>query len=94
MPTLLKTVLADLAKRLPVDLMWLFLHSGNFDGNIEAEWAKNKAIEQRLEQYTDLTKELLNRRFASLQTDQRYSSILNLKDILKIDTYRINRIRL
>jgi hypothetical protein len=86
-------VFTDLAKRLPVDLMWLFLHSRNFDGNILAEWAMDKAIEQQVEQHIDLTKELLNRRFESTQVEQRYSSILDLKDAFDLDRYRIDKIR-
>jgi hypothetical protein len=86
-------VFADLAKRLPEDLMWLFSHSRNFDGNLLAEWAMDKAIEQQVEQYIDLTKKLLNRRFKSTQAEQRYSSILDLKNMFDLDRYRINEIR-
>ena len=53
-----------------------------------------KAIEQRLEQYTNLTKELLNHRFRFLQTEQRYNSVIDLKDVFNIDKYRLERIRL
>jgi hypothetical protein len=85
--------IADLAKRIPADLMWLFLHSRNWDGIALYEWAMDKAIEQQAEQYIDLTKALLNRRFESIQTEQRYSSILNLKHVFDLDLYRIDRIR-
>jgi hypothetical protein len=86
-------VFADLAKRLPADLMWIFLHSGSLEGTILAEMAMDKAIEQRAEQYTNLTKELLNHRFGSLQTEQRYDSILDLKDVFKIEKYRLDEIK-
>jgi hypothetical protein len=86
-------VFANLANRLPADLMWLFSHSRNFDGNLLDEWAMNKAIEQQVEPYIKLTKELLNRRFESMQIEQRYSSILDLKDVFDLDKYRIDEIR-
>lgn len=86
--------IAELSKRVPTDIMWLFLHSGNFDGQVAAEFDMDKAIEQRAEQYTELTKELLNYRFGSLQTEQRYDSVLDLKDVFKIDKYRLDQIRL
>ncbi len=86
-------VFADLAKRLPADLMWLFLHSGGFDGNMDAERAKDKILEQLVGQYIDLTKALLNRRFESIQIEQHYSSILNLKHVFDLDRYRIGDIR-
>jgi hypothetical protein len=84
--------IADLAKRIPADLMWLFLHSRNWDGIALYEWAMDKAIEQQAEQYIDLTKALLNRRFESVQTEQRYSSILDLKNVLDTARYRIGEI--
>ena len=86
-------VLTDLAKRIPADLMWLFLHSGKLDGLRLDEMGMDRAIEQQVDRYIDLTKALLNRRFESIQTEQRYSSILNLKQLFDLDRYRIGRIR-
>jgi hypothetical protein len=86
-------IFTNLAKRLPADLMWLFSHSGNFDGNLLAEWAMDKAIEQQVEPHINLTKEILNRRFESMEMKQRYSSILDLKDAFDLDQYRIDKIR-
>ncbi len=85
---------ADLVKRIPTDLIWLFLNSGNFDGNVEAVYAKDIVIGQRLARYIDLNEQLLNHRLASPLTEQHYSSVLALEDVFKADTYRIDRIRL
>ncbi len=87
-------VLADLAKRIPADLMWLFLHSRYWhnDGLLD-EMGMDRAIEQRTDRYIDLSKVLLNRRFEYIQTEQRYSSILDLKPMFDLDRYRIDRIR-
>jgi hypothetical protein len=87
------SILADLAKRIPADILWLFGHSSGFDGNLDAETALIRANKQQLEQYIFLTKQLLNRRFESKQSEQHYSSILDLKDILDLDKYRIDRIK-
>lgn len=81
--------LKNLSKRVPADIMWLLLHSGNFDGILDTKIAQNKAIEQQVDRYIDLTKELVNIRFTSLQTEQRYKSVLDLKDVFNIDKYRI-----
>jgi hypothetical protein len=86
-------VLADLAKRIPADILWLFSHSSGFDGNLDAETALIRANKQQLEQYIFLTKQLLDRRLESKQIEQHYASILDLKDILDLDKYRIDRIK-
>jgi hypothetical protein len=86
-------ILADLAKRIPADILWLFKHSQSFDGNLDAETPLIRAIEQQLEQYIFLTKQLINRRLESTPTEQHYSSILDLKDILDLDKYRIDQIK-
>ena len=87
------SILADLANRMPADILWLFVHSPGFDGNLDAETPLQKATEQQLEQYIFLTKQLLNRRLESKQIEQHYSSILDLKDMLDLDKYRIDRIK-
>jgi hypothetical protein len=50
---------------------------------------KNKARLDRIG-YTDLNKALIDRLFDSTQAEIRYDSILDLKDVLKIDRYRMN----
>ena len=86
-------ILADLAKRIPADILWLFVHSPGFDGSLDTEIALIRATEQQLEQYIFLTKQLLNRRLESTQAEQHYSSILDLKDIVDLDKYRIKQIK-
>jgi hypothetical protein len=87
------SVLADLANHMPADILWLFVHSWSFDGNLDAETPLQRATEQQLEQYIFLTKQLINRRLDSKQIAQHYSSILDLKDMLDLDKYRIDRIK-
>jgi hypothetical protein len=83
----------NLSKKLPPDIMWMLNHSGNFDGmflftrGIELIFRK-----QQVWEYIDLTKTLLNNRFNSLQTEQNYDSILDLKDVFEIDKLRIDKI--
>lgn len=85
----------SLSKQIPVDIMWLLRHSwqttlGPFGGFVMS--ALNETIEQRTEQYIEMTKSLLDRRFASIETEQRYQSVLDLKDVFSIHTYKINRL--
>jgi hypothetical protein len=83
---------ADISTR-PADLKWLpsnlFFRSGDFNSSVSHIKTMDRFISRRVAQYIDLTKALLNRRFSSLQTDQYYASILDLKDEIDIDKYRI-----
>jgi hypothetical protein len=86
--------LANLSKQLPTDIMWLLRHSGNFDGMFLFMRGMDLAFsKQQAWGYIDLTKTLLNSRFTSLQTEQHYDSILDLKDVFDIDKLRIDKIR-
>jgi hypothetical protein len=85
---------ANLSKQLPADIMWMLNHSGNFDGMFLFMRGIGLSLsEKQVWEYTDLTKALLNRRFTSLQIEQQYDSILDLKDVFDIDKYRIDKIR-
>jgi hypothetical protein len=79
---------ANLA-RLPPDINWLFDRSGQFDMTLFIKQALEKTIEKGIEKNIELTKALLNRRFASLQKEQRYHSVLDLQDMFDIDKYQI-----
>jgi hypothetical protein len=71
---------------LPPDIMWLFSHGGvamDITGAVQH-------TEERRVSYINLTKTLLNLRFASEQKEQRYQSVLDLKDVFNIDKYRID----
>jgi hypothetical protein len=85
--------LANLSKRYPPDLTWLLLHSSNFDGKLLYTMAMYQVFSQQLESYIDLTKSLLNRRFALREAEQHYQNILDLKDAIDINKYRIDKIR-
>jgi hypothetical protein len=71
---------------LPPDIMWLFSHRGLA---IDIVSAVQHTGERRVS-YINLTKTLLNLHFASEQREHSYQSILDLKDVFKIDKYRIN----
>jgi hypothetical protein len=85
--------IASLSKRYPADFIWLLLHSGNFDGKLLYSMTMYQVVSQQLGSYIDLTKALLNRRFVSLQAEQHYQSILDLKDAIDINKYRIDKIQ-
>jgi hypothetical protein len=75
----------NLFKRLPPDIIWLFRHSGSF--GIQAI---HETTRERADQYIDITKILINRRFSLEQAEQHYTSVLDLKDVFNLDKYRIN----
>jgi hypothetical protein len=75
--------------RLPADLLWLFSHSGGFDWNLDTWEAKNRTIEQKIEQYIELTKVLISNSFTSVHAERVYRNIFDVKDIFNIDKYQI-----
>jgi hypothetical protein len=75
---------------LPPDIMWLFSHSGESDGKLDIIDTMHYTGEKRRVSYINLTKTLLNLRFASEQKEQSYQRVLDLKDVFNIDKYRIN----
>jgi hypothetical protein len=75
---------------LPPDTIWLFRQAPSLDwAGLLTEQALEKTITQGTEKNIELTKALLNRRFASRQKEQRYHSVLDLQDMFDIDKYRI-----
>jgi hypothetical protein len=86
---------ADISTR-PADLKWLpsqlFFRAGDFNSSVSHIKTIERFTSQRVDQYIDLTKTLLNHRFASLKTDQYYKSILDLKDVIDSDKYRLQKI--
>jgi hypothetical protein len=76
--------ISNLSLRLPVDILWKFRnHGGGFSSIV------NDLINRLVSEYIDITETLLDRRFASIETEQRYQSILDLKDIFNINEYKI-----
>jgi hypothetical protein len=83
--------LTNLSKRLPPDVIWLLRHSAiESDPPTPLRSTMDETIKQRADIYINLSKSLLDRRFASAQSEQRYDSVLDLKDVFNIDKYRIN----
>jgi hypothetical protein len=87
--------LTGVAKRLPPEVFWLFRRSpqstrGPFTGFVMS--ALSTTIARANPQYTALTKVILNRCFASRRTEERYESVLDLKNLFPIDKYRIDQL--
>jgi hypothetical protein len=82
--------IANISKRLPVDILWLFNHSMAFEGMLETRQTMQDTVDRGSAQYIELTLSLMKHHFASVQTEQSYQSILDLKDIFNVDNYRIN----
>ena len=83
-----RNILANNTRRLPADLLWLFNHSGGFDGNLETSKALYDTIEKKKEQYIELTKALVSNSFTSVNAERTYRNIFDTKDIFDIDKYR------
>jgi hypothetical protein len=82
---------AAIAKlNLPPDIMWLFDRTGGFlSGTSNIVGTIHYVGDKRRVSYINLTKTLLNLRFASEQKEQSYQRVLDLKDVFNIDKYRI-----
>jgi hypothetical protein len=87
---------SDYFKHLPIDILLLFISNRSTpilpsgpDRQLPIKNMKSKARLDRIG-YTDLNKALIDRLFDSTQAEIRYDGILDLKDVLKIDRYRMN----
>jgi hypothetical protein len=84
--------LSQISRRLPADLIWVYRQM-NFGSEIPARYnVIEGTISERKTAYINLTKILVDRRFSSIQPQQYYQSVLDLKDIFNIDKYRINKL--
>jgi hypothetical protein len=79
----------NISKRLPADILWLFRHAGQIEGVLSNRQAIWDTLDRGSAQYIELTLALLKHRLASVQIEQRYNSVLDLKDVFNIDKYRI-----
>jgi hypothetical protein len=80
----------SIEKRVPADLLWGFRRGWrNTRGGLVSDTSVNQTIEQVIDKYIHLTKTLMNVRFKSAQTAQKYQSVLNLKDVFNINLYQI-----
>jgi hypothetical protein len=71
------TAVANISKRLPADILWLFSHSRSFEGTLQP--GMQETVEKGKETYINLTKTLLNLRFGSAQKEQNYQSVLDIQ---------------
>ncbi|MEG4944035.1 hypothetical protein [Microcoleus sp. F4-D5] len=86
---------ASISKRLPPEIFWLFRNARQSSLSafqVEVTSALNSILTQAAIGYTDLTKALVDQFFTSAQTEIRYESVLDLKDIFTLDRYRVNRL--
>ncbi|MCC3412035.1 MAG: hypothetical protein JGK24_12185 [Microcoleus sp. PH2017_29_MFU_D_A] len=87
--------LASISKRLPPEILWLFRHAfqstrGPFSRQVKS--ALVSVLERGASGYTELTKALVDQFFTSAQTEIRYESVLDLKDIFTLDQYRVKNL--
>ena len=87
---------ADYLKQLPADIWLLFttnqigkLLPDGTEGREQMEKLKWIARKEKIG-YIDLNKTLIDRLFTSDRTEIHYNSVLDLKDVLKVDKYRIS----
>jgi hypothetical protein len=83
--------LSQISQRLPADVIWLSGHMG-LGSEFPGDNAMDGTINQGATAYINLTKALLDRRFSSIQTNQYYQSIFDLKNLFNINKYRINKL--
>lgn len=84
---------ASISKRLPPEIFWLFRHAWQTTlapFSVMAASALNSTLTRAVSGYTELTKALVDQFFASAQTEIRYESVLDLKNLFSLDRYRIN----
>lgn len=83
----------SIEKRVPADLLWGFRKGfqGKRGGTFP-DYPVNETVNLVFSKYIDITKALLNDRFVSKQIEQRYPSVLDLKDIYNIDLYRVKEL--
>jgi hypothetical protein len=86
---------ARLAERFPVEVFWLLSHAWQstlapFD--MEVDHALRSTVESAAIGYTNLSNTLVDQFLSSDKTEVRYKSVLDLKDVLALDQYRINRL--
>jgi hypothetical protein len=79
---------ANISKQLPADIVWLFGHSRSFTWALDP--GMRETVEKGKENYINITKKLLNLRFTSVQREQNYQSVLDIKDVFNTDKYRID----
>jgi len=86
---------ASISKRLPPEIFWLFRNARQSSLSafqVEVTSALNSILTQAAIGYTELTKALVDQFFTSAQTEIRYESVLDLKDLFTLDRYRVNRL--
>jgi hypothetical protein len=84
--------LSQISQRLPADIIWLSRHI-RFGGDPPVGHNRmDETINQEITAYINLSKVLIDIRFSSIQTNQNYQSIFDLKDVLNINKYRINKL--
>jgi len=86
---------ASISKRLPPEILWLLIHSpqSNFAPFLMGvDHTFGVTLRLGVSGYTDLSKALVDQFLASTKTEICYESVLGLKDIFRLDQYKINQL--
>jgi hypothetical protein len=85
---------ANITKRIPPDVLWLFRNSPQttFMPFSSAARSSMSTMSKRVaKNYINLTQKLLDQRFSSTQkVDQRYKTVLDLRNTIPLDQYQIH----
>ncbi len=88
-------MLAEAAKRIPPDVLWLFRHAWQstrapFSTLVASALTATK--ERASTGYTEVVKALVDRSLDTTTADERYASILDLEGVVDLGPYRISRL--
>ncbi|MDR2724712.1 MAG: hypothetical protein LBC90_01320, partial [Candidatus Adiutrix sp.] len=83
----------SIEKRVPPDILWLFRHSPQttfLSFAVTAGYALDRAMKEGTEGYTKIVLALIDRCLASDGADIHYSSILDVADLIPLESYKID----
>jgi hypothetical protein len=88
--------LLNVAERIPPDVLWLLRHAwqstrGPFSGFVAS--ALIRTIERGSSGYASLSNALVDRAVASASDEERYTSVLELKDVFTLEQYQIDQLQ-
>jgi hypothetical protein len=88
-----KSETISLSSPIPPDILWLFrnsLQSTRGPFSLAVRGSMHKLMEQTADEYANLLISLIDRCASSGQGELRYENILDLKDVVPIDKYKID----
>ncbi|MCA2708871.1 MAG: hypothetical protein IM473_17670 [Microcystis sp. M015S2] len=85
---------SNITERIPFDVLWLFRNSPQttfIPFSDAARSSMNTILKRATENYINLTQKLFDQCFASTQkVDQRYETVLDLRNTISLEQYQIN----